>query len=249
MPEPETRTAPYASFRSVINFLDKMRETHPGGGLPQIIDRSYWGTWFSGGYGPQIVYALKFLNLIDSENRPNNALAELVHDLDDRPAKLRDRWMQHYRAAFALDLGTATMSQLEEVFRDHYGVTGDTRRKAIVFFLHGAEFAGLQIGSHLVRSRGVAAAKRKPGAGKRRPTRSAAPKPAIPGSADSDFTDLKRKYLEALIKRVEEGDEDADLLDRVQRLLFEQSTEADASLSRTRQPQSQNPETASNDGS
>ena len=65
----------------------------------------------------------------------------------------------------------------------------------------------------------------------------------------ADFTDLKRKYLEALIKRVEEGEGDVDLLDRVQRILFEQDIEADVPLSRARQPQSRNPENTGNDGS
>ncbi len=64
---------PYVSYRTFRNFVDGLQL-----GIPSVIDRSYWGERFSGSNGTQLVTALRFLGLIDSNGTPLTRLTQLV---------------------------------------------------------------------------------------------------------------------------------------------------------------------------
>src|ERR1039457_3082819 len=67
------RSPPYVSCRSFLTLVEELQR-----GLPARLDRSYWGSKFSGSTGTQLMSALRFLNLADSEGKPTGQLKELV---------------------------------------------------------------------------------------------------------------------------------------------------------------------------
>jgi hypothetical protein len=69
-------------------------------------------------------------------------LTELVTRPDDRPALIGQLIRDRYPEAVELGKGNATTGELVEVFKDSYGVAGDTARKAISFYLAAAKYAG-----------------------------------------------------------------------------------------------------------
>ena len=64
---------PYVSYRTFLNFVDRLRQ-----GIPARIDRSYWGDKLSGTTGTQIMAALAFLRLVDDDGVPTSHLKQLV---------------------------------------------------------------------------------------------------------------------------------------------------------------------------
>jgi len=113
---------PYISFRTFLNFLDRLAQ----GGIPQRIDRSYWGTFLAGGLGAQLMLALRFLGLIESSNgEPAPILEQLVNTPDERKQLLAQLLQQRYAQVFSsMNLSRATMGQLDEVFREQYKLAG-----------------------------------------------------------------------------------------------------------------------------
>lgn len=138
---------PYVAFRSFANFLDWLEE----GGVPSRIDRSFWGEKLSGGYGTQLMSALRFLGLLGTDDRPDPVLETMAKDREQRKTVLRELLRTHYRPALdGLDLERATLGELEERFR-RYGLQGETHRKAVAFFVHAAQYAELPLSAHIIR--------------------------------------------------------------------------------------------------
>ena len=144
---------PYVSFKTFLGFLDWPGEDNIE--LPNQLDRSFWSKRLSGSSGPQLMGALRFLDLVDENNKPRSDLEEMVRDqtLDRERRKkiLRQQLQKCYENALrGLDLEKTTSGQLEERFRQ-YSIKGETLRKAMAFFIQAAEHCGIPLHSHISR--------------------------------------------------------------------------------------------------
>jgi len=136
----------YVPFDAFLNLLDRLESA----GIPQRIDRGYWRQYMSGAIGAQLVGALRFLGLINSAAEPEPSLGGLVAT-GQRGEALRQLLAERYLAIFELaDPKHATRIQLNEAFEEAYALNGDTRRKAVTFFLKAAKYAGLPLSSYVL---------------------------------------------------------------------------------------------------
>ncbi len=213
MADKESRPAyPYTSFRTILNLLQRFEGDK---GVPVRLDRGVLTG--SEGSKTQVLAGLKFLGLIGASGEALPILSELALKPLGRPAMVADLLRQHYATQVALGGKPSTQKQLEESFE---GLDGDTRRKAVAFFLHAAKFAKLQVSPYFKTPRVSAAAA---AAGRKRKGRTAGDngengRPTIaPPSSEEGF---RQKYIDLLMKRVESGDQlDEKLLDRIEGLL------------------------------
>lgn len=141
---------PYIPLKTFLNLLDRLHQS----GIPNRIDRTYWGAFLSGSTGPSVITALRFLDLLTSDNRPTDTLESLVAQPQDRKRLLASIIRSRYSAIFENvgDLSRATHGQLEKSFHTVYKVEGQTRRKSLTFFVHAAKYAEIPI-SALITSR------------------------------------------------------------------------------------------------
>ena len=217
---------PYIPFATFIALLDRLKES----GIPNRIDRSYL-SYTSGSNQTYLVNTLRGFGLVDEDAKPTPALAELVNDEESRKVGMGAIVKVVYGKALALGTG-ATPAQLADVFRDDYGLGGDTARKGITFFLNAASFAGIEVSPHYKlprtgkgnsgpRTRRRPTTRREPASG---PTQPQQP-------AGQTMDSLKARYLDMLMKKAEEQDDmDDKLLDRIEALLgYETATEEDES--------------------
>jgi hypothetical protein len=144
--EAKAPTAPYISFRTFLNLLDKLHS----GGVPQHIDRHYWGVFLAGSTGQQVMAALRFLGLITPENKPTPMLERLV-DPTERKAALKELLDERYAGLSerGVDVSRTTPGYLERAFGELYNVDGETRRKAVTFYVHAAQFADIPLSQHV----------------------------------------------------------------------------------------------------
>ena len=155
----EERVAPavYLPFRTFIGAFDVFDH-----GIPRRIDRSMWRSQ-SGVVQGQIMMALRFFSLIDQNDEPTPALQRFVNGKEKRKEHIAALLQHSYLSIFEHDLTKTTGKMLSEEF-DSYRVTGETKRKAIAFFLQAARFAELPMHpllSSSVRSSAASNQKRK----------------------------------------------------------------------------------------
>jgi hypothetical protein len=138
--------APYVSFPSFTNLLDWLTTA----GIPLQMDRSFWGSKFSGAIGAQLMSALRFLGLL-AEDKPTPDLEELVRaNAEGRKKQLAGVLKVRYSAIFDLgDLARLTPKQISDALQEHYRVSGDTTRKAQSFFINACKYADLPLSSTL----------------------------------------------------------------------------------------------------
>jgi hypothetical protein len=143
MPEETTRqSAPYLPFRTFLSALEALNH-----GVPQIIDRTIWRTQPGGTQG-QIMGALRFFNMIDDFNKPTSNLLRLVEKKEHRQAGIRALLEWSYADLVKSDLTKMTAKMLEDGI-EKYGVSGETRKKAVTFFLQASKFADLALSPYL----------------------------------------------------------------------------------------------------
>jgi Family of unknown function (DUF5343) len=128
--------AAYLPFKTFISSIEALEH-----GLPKKLDRTVWRSQ-SGIVQGQIMMALRFFSLIDDEDQPTKLLHELVEKRDLRPRIVGDMVQSSYASILALDLTKMTPKMLEDAM-NNYSVQGDTRRKAIAFFLRAVKYAEL----------------------------------------------------------------------------------------------------------
>ncbi len=216
-------TPPYTAFRTILNLIERMEK----GAAPPRIDRSFLSG--SEGAKTQIIAALKSLGLIGKDGEVTPKLVELVKNSATRPNLFRALIEAHYADQIALGKVHATQRQLEESF-DKYELGSETRRKAIAFYLHAAKYAQVPLSPNFkaprLRSGGGNGGQRR---------RSSTPRPKEgdafiekPG-ADGD-AEMRKRYLDVLMKKVESSDElDDKLLNRIETLLgYGERGQADA---------------------
>lgn len=143
----KTNLPAYVPFQTFLNFLTKL-----GQGVPNRIDRSFLNRYYSGAMGSQLVTSLRFLGLVEGEdNRTTAELERLVQDETARKQLLAQLLRERYQPVFTDvgDLAKATHAQLEQAFKQLYNVEGDTRRKAISFFVHMAQHTDIPLSAYI----------------------------------------------------------------------------------------------------
>lgn len=137
----------YVPFQTFFNFLGKLEQ-----GVPHRIDRSFLNRYYSGAMGSQLITSLRFLGLVEGDD--NKTTVELERLVDEQPARkqllaqlLHERYQPIFRDVG--DLAKATHSQLEQAFKQNYNVEGDTRRKAISFFVHLAQHTEVPLSAYI----------------------------------------------------------------------------------------------------
>jgi len=218
MAEETKRTAAYVPWGTFRNSLNRLSE-----GVPNQIDRSVFHG-LAGGTQTQLVATMKFLGLIDDNGIPSDELKRLVavNELERKPL-LKRLLERAYPDLIALELASATPEQVDAQMEASYNVGGSTRRKAVRFFLAGAQEAGIELSPFLKKGNGTAATVRR-----RAPRRRAAATRTTPAaasatagaskavplasggvltlSADTDFFGLSaddRRFVFDLIERME----------------------------------------------
>jgi hypothetical protein len=126
--------AAYLPFRTFLSAIDSLEH-----GIPKQIDRTIWRSQ-SGIVQGQIMIALRFFGLLDDEDKPTPALHRFVDGKDKRPELIRALLHYAYRDLIDRDLTKMTPKMLDEAM-EQYSVTGDTKKKAVRFFLQAAKFA------------------------------------------------------------------------------------------------------------
>jgi hypothetical protein len=206
-------TAPYVSFKTFTNLIERMATE----GTPQRIDRSYLIN-LPGSTQSMLLSALDTFGLIDDAKRPTERMKALIAaDPDQLAALIGDLVRRHYGPA--LNLGDdATQAQLEEVFTEHFSVSGSTRRKAIAFFLAAAKFAGITVSKLFKTPKATGTSGGGTRTRRRRQTGGGQEDPPPPPPAPT--TDPKARYIDLLLKKAEAEDNlDPDLLNRIERVI------------------------------
>ncbi len=136
MAEEQARTAPaaYLPFKTFLSAVEMLQQ-----GLPKRLDRTVWRSQ-SGVVQSQIMMAFRFFGLVNDAGEPTPALKRLVESPDKRKEHVGALLNHAYKSIVDHDLTAMTPKMLEEAMGD-YNVSGDTRRKAIGFFLRAARFA------------------------------------------------------------------------------------------------------------
>jgi len=163
--------------------------------------------------------ALRFFNLINDQQVVLDGLTALVStDEDGRKSALGSMFRQRYPGQFRVSEQNGTEKALLDSIEADFGYTGDTRRKAMTFFLHGTRWAGIELSAHFPATRlgsGRTAAPsrarrvpRKRAATQTTPQQSAANNPAGEGEqVHVSFGDLGRVDVVVQVRWLELPDE------------------------------------------
>lgn len=213
-------TWPYTSFRTLLNLFDRI---HTAKAVPPQIDRSFLGG--SEGQKTQVLAALRFFGLIDENGNVGPLMSRLALKPDDRPTVIRSLLEKHYPDATALAAKNGTTTQLEETF---VGVGGDTRRKAIAFYIHAAKFSSHPLSKFFKTPTGFYKPRktRSPSGGS---GNGGATTQEQPATATMVTTDPKARYLEMLMEKAKTADAaEADkLFNRIEKMLGVPDAETD----------------------
>jgi hypothetical protein len=150
--------AVYVSWATFKNALDQLSQAVP----PNKVDRSVF-PGIAWAIQNQLFTGMRFLGLIDQESKPTVELEQLARpDEAARKKKLSEILHQRYSDLFALDLKKTTPAELEQKMGEAYHISGDTRDKAVRFFLSAAEYAGIELSTYFStkKANGQPAAKR-----------------------------------------------------------------------------------------
>jgi len=147
--QPEQGAVPYVSYVTAKNFIDGLSE-HP---LPTKINRSLMSN-LAYSVQPQLLAALRYLDLITADGTPTDKLAQLVQAKDKPRAQLMAKIVKEaYGFLFSggFDLSRTTPGELDERFKSEGGVGGSTVGKAVSFFIAAAKDVGITLSPHLAK--------------------------------------------------------------------------------------------------
>jgi hypothetical protein len=152
-----TIPAPYLPFKTFLSSLDPFSQ-----GIPPKIDRSLWNQ--SGFVQGLIMNAYRFFHMIDLSDKPTTAFQQLVTAKnEDRKARIVQLLEIGYPEIMAHELATMTPKMLDSLMEE-YNVNGETKKKAVTFFLQAAKHAGVPLSNFLterIRSTGGVKRRRK----------------------------------------------------------------------------------------
>ena len=178
MADESKRSAAYLPWATFKNALDQLEK-----GMPSRIDRSVF-PGIAWNVQTQLFAGMKFLGLLKDDDEPT----PLLHDLaqgseEERKAKLKKVIEACYAELIAIDLTKASRAHFEEKFGEFYSVSGDTRVKAVRFFVSAAQYVGIPLSVFIAPKPGSPAKGRR-AVGRPRGTRKApAATPAAPNVA------------------------------------------------------------------
>ena len=132
---------PFTTFLSAIEGLER--------GIPPQIDTSVWPT-YSVAIQSQLLGSFRFLSLIDNGGKPTAALKSLVQDKANRKVTLRRILESSYARIVSLDLTRISPRHFDEAIHE-YGMSGETHKKVVSFFLRAARHAELPLSPLLER--------------------------------------------------------------------------------------------------
>lgn len=136
--------AVYVPWKTFWNSLNQLKN-----GVPGQIDRTVF-PGMAGALQSQLFSGYKFLGLMDDAGKPTDLLNRLaVAEDDQRRILVAQILRERYPKIFDLNLKQATLAQVSDVFSDSYNVGGDTKDRALRFFLVAAEFAGIELSSFI----------------------------------------------------------------------------------------------------
>jgi len=139
---------PYVAFKTFQTFLEFLSE-----GMPSRIDRSIWLNRFSGSNGTQLMTAIKFFELVDSDGIPSEDFINLASkDIILQKKIFRKILYKFYSHIFELDLENATKSQFREAFRQ-FGTKEGVLVKCESFFIQASKFSDITLSSHILARR------------------------------------------------------------------------------------------------
>ncbi len=139
---------PYVAFKTFQTFLEFLSQ-----GMPSRIDRSVWVNRFSGSNGTQLMTAIKFFELVDSDGVPSQDFNSLVSkDLSIQKKTLRKILFKFYDHIFELDLDNATRYQFREAFKK-FGTKEGVLVKCESFFIQAAKFSDISLSNHILARR------------------------------------------------------------------------------------------------
>lgn len=135
--------APYLPFKTFLSSLDPFSQ-----GIPPKIDRTLWNQ--SGFVQGLIMNAYRFFNLVDTHDKPTAMFQKVVKSKnDERKSAVKNLLELGYPEIVTQhDLATMTPKMLDELM-EKYNVSGDTRKKAVTFFLQAAKFAETPLSNFL----------------------------------------------------------------------------------------------------
>ncbi|HOO51321.1 MAG TPA: hypothetical protein PLU81_15740 [Deltaproteobacteria bacterium] len=176
--ETKREVPPYVPYKTFKNFLDSMKVA-----LPDRIDRSLMRS-MSGSLQRQLIAALEYMKLIQPiTGATTEKLDKLVKSEGaERKQILKDIIKTSYPLLFreGFNLNAATTQQLVEIFAD-YGISGDTTRKCMAFFMYACDDAGIAISPHVKRTPGP-----KAGAPRLRKKSNSVGKPVVDPDDEAD---------------------------------------------------------------
>jgi len=149
--------APYLPFKTFLGSLDPFSQS-----IPPRIDRTLWNQ--SGLVQGLIMNAYRYFHLVDANDKPTPQLQQLVKSKNEsRKAQIKDLITISYPEIVSLhDLATMTPKMLDELM-EKYNVTGETKKKAVTFFLQAAKFAEMPLSSFLTEKiRSTSGPRRRP---------------------------------------------------------------------------------------
>jgi hypothetical protein len=165
--KPDKPSPAYIPWRTFGNFIKSLRETR----IPTQVNRSLMNN-LSYSTQAQLLAALRFLELIDSQGTPQPMLSRIVDASEkDEGSVIKELIERRYAFVFSsLDLERVTTEEIERQFRQE-GITGSTVTRAVAFFLGAAEAAGFTLSPHLkkrTKSGGTVSAPRQRRANRKR---------------------------------------------------------------------------------
>ena len=135
---------PYLSFQTFWAFIQELASKP----LPPQIDRSMMDTK-SGTDQSNILSTMRAFGLIDESQAVMPFLQQLVRtDEIQQKRAIGEVVKLLYPHQLEISAQNGTEKLLYDSFEQDFGVTGDTRRKAVTFFLHAARFGGMELSPH-----------------------------------------------------------------------------------------------------
>lgn len=154
----KTVAAVYVSWKTFKNSMEQLSK----GEIPNVIDKTvFTGMAFS--VQNQLFAGMRFLGLIDEKSKPTSDLEELAVQPEElRKEKLKQILHQRYPELFALNLKKTTPDEIAKKMTESYNVSGDTREKAVRFFVSAAEYVGTELSPLLTGKKSNGGAARTP---------------------------------------------------------------------------------------
>jgi hypothetical protein len=126
---------PWATFLSSVEKI--------ASDLPNKVDRSYLGS-MSGGLKSYLISAFRGFGLVHDDLTVSDELKALATEPDRRPEMIGGLLRKFYPQAIELGTTNSTPGELDAAFAQMFpSVGGESRTKAIRFYLSAAEFAGV----------------------------------------------------------------------------------------------------------